>query len=116
MDAPLRADAELLEKSDSPGLWQVRAGEMLREALGRWGDDAGIEILFLTDRRYRLHEGRRFHGSFGEASQALFAALSHLPHPPVGEARSDGGSLVVMHQASLHQASQHQASRAGDGQ
>jgi len=106
----LHAGAEPLEKSDSPGLWQVQAGEMLRETLGRWGEDASVEVLFLTDRRYRLHEGRRFHGSFGEASQALFAALSHLPHPPVGAVKPDGGTLVVMHQASLHQ-----ASRAGDG-
>ena len=106
--APRYADAEPLEKSDSPGVWQVRAGEMLREALGRWGEDAGVEVLFLTDRRYRLHEGRRFHGSIGEASQALFAALSHLPHPPVGEVKATGGTLVVLHQASPH--------GTGDGQ
>lgn len=79
------------------GLWHVRAEETLREILGRWGARKGIEVLFLTDRRYRLHEGRAFRGSFEEASEALFTALSHLPHPPVGELRSDGRTLAVMH-------------------
>ena len=94
---------------------------MLRDVLARWGGDAGVEVLFLTDRRYRLHEGRRFRASFVEASQALLAALSHLPHPPVGEMKPHDGTLVVMHQASLHQASLHRASlrrpgQAGEGQ
>ena len=102
--APRYADAEPLERSRSPGLWQVRAGEMLREALGRWGAHAGIEVLFLTDRRYRLHEGRAFQGSFDEAARTLFSALSHLPHAPVGQVKRDGRTLVVMHRASQHQA------------
>ena len=103
VETPLRvtvppyADAEPLEKSGSAGLWQVRAGEMLREALGRWGAHAGIEVLFLTDRRYRLHEGRAFKGSFDEAAMDLFSVLSHLPHPPAGELRPDGRTLAVMH-------------------
>ncbi len=100
MAAPRYADAEPLEKSGSAGLWQVRAGEMLREALGRWGTHAGIEVLFLTDRRYRLHEGRAFQGSFDEAAMGLFSALSHLPHPPAGELRPDGRTLAVMHGSS----------------
>ena len=89
------------ERSGTPvaEFWQVRPGEMLRDVLARWGRDAGIEVLFLTDRRYRLHEGRRFHGSFGEASQALLSALSHLRHPPVGEMRA-GGTLAVLHRVS----------------
>ena len=95
--APRYADAEPLAKNGSPGLWQVRAGEMLREALDRWGDRAGVEVLFLTDRRYRLHEGRAFPGSFDEAARTLFSALSHLPHPPAGELRPDGRTLAVMH-------------------
>ena len=107
------ADAEPLEKSGSADLWQVHAGEMLREVLDRWGGRAGIEVLFLTDRRYRLHEGRAFAGAFDEAAQGLLAALSHLPHPPAGEMRPDGRTLAVMHQASLHRASPR---RAGGGQ
>ena len=98
--APGHADAEPLERSGSAGLWQVRAGEMLREALDRWGDRAGVEVLFLTDRRYRLHEGRAFEGSFDEAAMDLFSALSHLPHPPAGELRPDGRTLAVMHGSS----------------
>ena len=100
--APERYRDRALEGSEKPGtgLWQTRPGEMLRDVLARWGGDAGIEVLFLTDRRYRLHEGRRFHGSFAEASQALLAALSHLPHPPVGEIRAGGGTLAILHRAS----------------
>ena len=95
-----RADAEPLEKGGSAGLWQVHAGEMLREVLDRWGGRAGVDVLVLTDRRYRLHEGRAFAGAFDEAARDLFAALSHLPHPPAGEMRPDGRTLAVMHQAS----------------
>lgn len=80
-------------------LWHVRADETLRGVLARWGVRQGIEVLFLTDRRYRLHESRVFEGSFAEATEALFGALSHLPHPPVGELRSGGRSLAVLHGA-----------------
>ena len=69
------------------------------EVLSRWGEREHVEILFLTDRRYRLHEGRAFDGSFAEASQALLSALSHLPRPPVGERRFDGRTFAVMHRA-----------------
>ena len=102
------ADAEPLEKSGSAGPWQVHAGEMLREVLDRWGGRAGVNVLVLTDRRYRLHEGRAFAGTFDEAARDLFAALSHLPHPPAGEMRPDGRTLAVMHHASPR--------RAGGGQ
>ena len=79
--------------------WHVHPSEMLREALDRWGSRAGVEILFLTDRRYRLLEGRSFGGSFEEATQALFSALSHLPHRPVGERKGAGRTLAVLHGA-----------------
>lgn len=95
------------------GLWHVRADETLREVLGRWGARKGIEVLFLTDRRYRLHEGRAFRGSFEEASEALFTALSHLPHPPVGEVRTDGRTLAVMHRSSPDRAQVHRARPPG---
>lgn len=91
-----RADAEPLGKRVA-GPWQVHPGEMLREALERWGGRAGVGILFLTDRRYRLLEGRSLGGSFEEATQALFSALSHLPHRPVGERRGAGRTLAVLH-------------------
>ena len=67
--------------------------------MSRWGGRAGVEVLFLTDRRYRLHEGRTFAGAFEEAAEALFAALSKMPHPPVGEMRRDSRTLMVMHSA-----------------
>ena len=82
-----------------PGGWQVHAGETLRAALDRWGARAGIDVLFLTDRRYRLNENRTFEGGFAEAAQALFAALAHLPRPPVGEFSGDGRTLTVLHRA-----------------
>ena len=82
-----------------PDRWRVHPGEMLRDTLDRWGSRAGVRILFLTDRRYRLHEARSFAGSFEEATQALFSALSHLPHRPVGERKGAGRTLAVLHGA-----------------
>ena len=77
-------------------VWGVREGEMLRAALARWGARAGVEILFLTDRRYRLEAAADFEGGFMDAVQALLRGLSHLPHPPVA-ARAEGAALVVRH-------------------
>ena len=81
------------------GGWRVHAGETLREALDRWGARAGAGVVFLTDRRYRLGEARTFGGGFDEAAKALFAALAHLPRPPVGELSGDGRALTVLHRA-----------------
>ena len=92
-----QADAEPPERRAAAGPWQVHPGEMLREVLDRWGGRAGVGILFLTDRRYRLLEGRSFGGSFEESTQALLSALSHLPHRPVGEPRGAGRTLAVLH-------------------
>ena len=78
-------------------VWRVHEGEMLRGVLARWGARAGTEVLFLTDRRYRLDVDAAFEGGFADAVQALFRSLSHLPHAPVA-ARSEGGAtLVVRH-------------------
>ena len=79
-----------------PRVWRVREGEMLRIALARWGARAGVDVLFLTDRRYRLEAAASFEGGFMDAVQALFDGLSHLPHPPVA-ARGEGTALVVRH-------------------
>ena len=78
-------------------VWRVGAGDTLRAVLERWGARAGIDVLFLTDRRYRLHRGQAFEGAFIDAVRALFFALSHLPHPPVGELAAGGKSLAVTH-------------------
>ena len=77
-------------------VWRVREGEVLRAALARWGAQAGVEVLFLTDRRYRLDAAASFEGGFMEAVQALFRGLSHLPNPPVAT-RAEGAALVVRH-------------------
>ena len=82
-----------------PTVWRVHAGETLREALGRWGGRAGTDVLFLTDRRYRLDGAAAFEGGFADAAQALFDALAHLPHPPAAGFAADGRSLVVTHWA-----------------
>ena len=104
------------EAAAESGLWGIRAGETLRTVLGRWGRRAGIEVLFLTDRRYRLHEGRAFNGSFEEAAHALSGALSHLPHPPAMELRADGGTLAVLHRTRPAGDPRARDPRAGDGQ
>ena len=94
---PSEAAASGPSAGTGQALWRVRAGEMLRAALGRWGARAGVRVLFLTDRRYRLDGAARFEGRFMDAVQALFPSLSHLPHAPVA-ARSEGGTtLVVTH-------------------
>ena len=80
-----------------PRVWRVREGEMLRVVLARWAERAGTDVVFLTDRRYRLDGNAAFEGGFADAVQALFRSLSHLPHAPVA-ARSEGGTtLVVRH-------------------
>ena len=81
------------------GVWRVHAGETLRDALGRWGARAGTDVLFLTDRRYRLDGSAAFEGGFDDAARALFGALGHLPHPPMGAFAADGTSLSVTHRA-----------------
>ena len=78
-------------------VWRVHEGEMLRAVLARWSARAGTDVLFLTDRRYRLDGEAAFEGGFADAAQALLRSLSHLPHAPVA-ARSEGGTaLVVRH-------------------
>ena len=80
-----------------PRVWRVREGEMLRAVLARWAERAGADVVFLTDRRYRLDGDAAFEGGLSDAAQALFRSLSHLPHAPVA-ARSEGGTtLVVKH-------------------
>ena len=80
-----------------PRVWRVREGEMLRAVLARWAERAGTDVVFLTDRRYRLDGDAAFEGGFADSVQGLFRSLSHLPHAPVA-ARSEGGTtLVVRH-------------------
>ena len=98
--APDAAEAADGAAAGAGGAWRVNAGGTLRETLDRWGTRAGVDVLVLTDRRYRLHESRDFPGPFAEAVDALFAALAHLPHPPAGALSADGRTLTVLHRPS----------------
>ena len=86
-------------KTPIPSCGASAPARRLRGVLSRWGARGGVEVLFLTDRRYRLHEARVFEGSFAAAAHSLFASLTHLPHAPVGEPRPDGRTLAVLHRA-----------------
>lgn len=77
--------------------WRIHAGETLRTALTRWGARAGADVVFLTDRRYRLDAAAAFEGAFRDAVQTLLRGLAHLPHPPAGALSRDSTSLVVTH-------------------
>ena len=90
-------DAAEAGAAGAGSIWRVNAGDTLRETLARWGTRAGVDVLVLTDRRYRLHEARDFPGPFVGAVDALLAALAHLPHPPAGAHSADGRTLTVLH-------------------
>lgn len=78
--------------------WRVWARETLRSVMSRWGARAGVEVVWRTDRHYRLHEGRVFRGrTFGEAAALLFAALGGVPDAPAGRLSADGASMAMKH-------------------
>ena len=78
-------------------VWRVHAGETLREALARWGGRADVQVLFLTDRGWRLDGAAALEGGFMDAVRALFRGLSHLAHAPVAARPGGGSTLVVTH-------------------
>ena len=90
---------ELVAADRGRSEWTVHAGETLRGVLTRWCEWAGIEVVVLTDRRYRVHSARTFRGTFREVTAALLVGLSHMPHPPAAELSADGGVLSVMHRS-----------------
>ena len=77
--------------------WSVGQGETLREALARWSAMVGVELVWLTDRTYRLHETRRFRGTFAEAVGELARSLSGLKRAPEAAVAPDGRTLTVTH-------------------
>ena len=77
--------------------WSVAQGETLREALARWSAMVGVELVWLTDRTYRVHETRRFRGTFAEAVGALARSLSGLARAPEAAIAPDGRMLSVTH-------------------
>lgn len=92
----LAGDVRLLSADGGAGDWRVNAGETLSRALRRWGARAGVELVVLTDRSWRIGESRVFRGrTFDEACAALLIGLSHMPHPPAGE--RNGSVLSLTH-------------------
>ena len=97
---PSNVDADAIEPEplSEPVLrWRVSAGEMLSTILERWGSRGGVDMVWLTDRRWRIDEDHVFTGTFSEAARSLLFALSHLPRAPVGELSGDGRTLVILH-------------------
>ncbi len=77
--------------------WSVAEGETLQEALARWSAVVGVELVWLTDRTYRVHETRRFRGTFAEAVAALTRSLSGLARAPEAAIAPGGRTLSVTH-------------------
>ncbi len=77
--------------------WSVAPGELLEDVLARWGDGAGVAIVWLTDRRWRIDQRATFGGEFEDAVRSLLFALSHLSHAPVAQFAPSGRTLVIVH-------------------
>ena len=91
-------EVEFAEARAGASDWRIWADETLRSAMSRWGARAGVEVVWRTDRHYRLHEGRVFRGkTFEEAAALLFAALGDVRDAPAGRLSSDGSSMAVRH-------------------
>lgn len=89
-------DVELLSAERGRGDWRLAAGETLVRVLRRWGARAGVELVVLTDRSWRIGENRVLRGrTFDEACAALLIGLSHMPHPPAAE--RNGSVLSLTH-------------------
>ena len=90
------ADVELMSPERGQADWRLNAGETLFDALRRWGARAGVEVVVLTDRSWRIGADRVLRGrTFDEACAALLIGLSHMPHPPAAE--RNGSVLSVTH-------------------
>ena len=83
----------------APAAWRVVNGELLHDVLDRWGERARVDVVWLTDRRWRLDESRLYEGTFLDAARQLLFALSHLPVAPVGELSPNGRTLTIVHRA-----------------
>ena len=95
--ASVSAAAAAVASPSAPAAWRVVTGELLRDVLDRWGDRGGVDIVWLTDRRWRLDESRLYEGTFLDAARQLLFALSHLPVAPVGELAANGRTLTIVH-------------------
>ena len=89
-------DVQLMSPERGRGDWRLNAGETLFDVLRRWGARAGVELVVLTDRSWRIGVTRVLRGrTFDEACAALLIGLSHMPHPPAAE--RNGSVLSVTH-------------------
>ena len=93
-------DVEIAMARAGASDWRVWAEETLRSVMSRWGARAGVEVVWRTDRHYRVHDGRVFRGrTFEEAVSLLFVALGDVPDAPAGRLSADGSGLAVKHAA-----------------
>ena len=90
-------EVELVTGGRGVADWTAGQGETLRAVLGRWSAMAGVELVWLTDRSYRLRDKRRFRGTYAEAVSALARSLSGLDPAPDAAPGADGRTLVVRH-------------------
>ncbi len=77
--------------------WSIAAGELLGDILERWGEKADVDIVWLTDRRWRIDQAATFRGDFADAARALLFGLSHLSHAPVAQFAASGRTLAIVH-------------------
>ena len=78
-------------------VWSVTAGELLDDVLRRWGEEADVDIVWLTDRRWRIDQAATFRGDFADAARALLFGLSHLSHAPAAQLAASGRTLAIVH-------------------
>ena len=90
-------EIEPIPPAERTAQWTMDSGELLHDVLARWGSRAGVRIVWLTDRRWRLDETRAFQGRFVDATRSLLFALSHLSYAPVAEISANGRSITVVH-------------------
>ena len=93
--AAARGDAEL--EAEVVPIWAVAGGTTLEEILGQWGEEAGVEVVMLTDRVYEIASSHRFTGEFQEAVRALLFGLGGLAYAPIGQLSNDGRVLAIYH-------------------
>ncbi len=80
-----------------PEVWRVAPGELLADVLARWGGRAGVAIVWLTDRRWRIDQGVTFRGTFDQATRSLLFGLSHLAFAPVAQFAPAAATLAIVH-------------------
>ena len=91
------ARGDAVREEDPVPIWEVAGGMTLEEVLGQWGEEAGVEVVMLTDRVYEIASSHRFTGEFHEAVRALLFGLGDLAYAPIGQLSNDGRVLAIHH-------------------